>query len=59
MDKDLDKIAEWQFHSTSNEGIWPQKISNFMQGLKSAILAIFLREPGRFCPVGVAVKNPS
>ena len=29
------------FHSTSNEGIWPKTFSNFMQGLKSAILAFF------------------
>ena len=37
----LDKITEWHFHNTSYEGIWPTKISNFMQGLKSAILAVF------------------
>ena len=34
-------ITEWHFHSTSIEGICPQKISSFMQGLKSAILAFF------------------
>ena len=27
-------------HSTSNEGIWPQKFSNSMHGIKSAKLAI-------------------
>ena len=37
----LVKITERHFHSTSYEGIWPPKISNFMQGLKSAIMAIF------------------
>jgi hypothetical protein len=36
----LDNGTEWHFLSTSNKGIWP-KFSNFMQGLKSAILAIF------------------
>ena len=32
----LDILTQWHFHSTSNE-----VISNFMHGLKSAILAIF------------------
>jgi hypothetical protein len=30
-----------------------------MQGLKSAILAIFQKEPGGPCPVSKALKNPS
>ena len=30
-----------------------------MQGLKSAILAIFLNGPGWPCPVSAAIKNPS
>ena len=30
-----------------------------MQGLKSAILAIFQRGPGWPCPVSAALKNPS
>ena len=30
-----------------------------MQGLKSAILAIFKKGPGWPCPVSVALKNPS
>jgi hypothetical protein len=42
----LDKVKEWRFHSTSNEVIWPKKISNSMHGSKSAILAIFLSGPG-------------
>ena len=37
----LDKFKQWHFHSSSNEVIWLKKISNYMQGLKSAILAIF------------------
>ena len=36
----LDEIKEWHFHSTSNKVIWPKKKSKYMQGLKSAILAI-------------------
>ena len=28
----LDKITKWHFHSTSNEVIWPKKISNFIHG---------------------------
>ena len=30
-----------------------------MQGLKSAILAIFQTGPGWLCPVSTALKNPS
>ena len=32
---------------------------NFMQGLKSAILAIFWNGLGWLCPVSAALKNPS
>jgi hypothetical protein len=32
---------------------------NFMQGLKSAILAIFQNGLGWLCPVSSALKNPS
>ena len=35
---------------TSNEVIWPPKNSNFMQGLKSAILAIFQKSAGLAMP---------
>jgi len=45
--------------STSNKGIWPKKISDFMHGLKSAILAIFQDGLGWLCPVSAALKNPS
>ena len=44
---------------TSNEGIWSQKIPNFMQGLTRAILAYFHNGMGWPCPVIVAIKNPS
>jgi hypothetical protein len=37
----LDKVKKWHFNSTSNEVIWPKKISNSMHGSTSAILAIF------------------
>ena len=38
----LDKFTKGTtIHSTSNEVIWPKFFSNFMHGLKSAILAIF------------------
>ena len=36
-----------------------RKKSNYMQGLKSAILAIFQTGPGWSCPVSTALKNPS
>ena len=36
-----EKLPKWHFLATSNEIIWPQKNSDFMHGLKSAILAIF------------------
>ena len=52
------KITKWHFHSTSKEDSWPKKISNFMQGLKCANLAIFQRGPGWLCSVSVALKNP-
>ena len=37
----------------------PPKESNYMQGLKSAILAIFQKWPGWPCPVSMALKSPS
>ena len=37
----LDKVTKSHFQSTSNKIIWPPKKSKSMQGLKSAILAIF------------------
>ena len=37
----------------------PKKFSNSLQGLKSAILAIFQRGPGWPCPVSAALKSPS
>merc|ERR1711940_254468 len=47
----LDKVTWWHFQSTSKEVIWPKKILNYMQGLKSAILAIFQKGLGWPCPV--------
>ena len=55
----LDKVRKWHFDSVSNEVIWPKKISNSMQRLKSAILAIFQIGPGWPGIVSVALKNPS
>ena len=55
----LDEFKHWHFHSPSNEVIWLKKISNYMQGLKSAILAIFQTGPEWPCPVSTALKNPS
>ena len=37
----LDKVKEWHFNNTSNEVIWPKKMSNSMH-----ILAIFQTGPG-------------
>ena len=53
------KVKAWHFNSTSNEVIWPKKISHSMHGSKSAILAIFQRGPGWPCNVSAALKNPS
>ena len=33
----LDEFKEWHNPSPSNEVIWIEKISNYMQGLKSAL----------------------
>ena len=38
--------------------MWPNFFSNSMQGLKSAILAMFRRGLGWPCPVSAALKNP-
>ena len=37
--------------------VTPQKISNYMLRLKSAILSIFQIEPGRPCTINAALKN--
>ena len=52
----LDNVKQWHFHSTSNEVTWRKKISNYMQGLKTAILVIFQTW---LCPVSTALKNPA
>ena len=39
--------------------MWPNNFSNYMQGLKSAILAIFQTGPGWPCTVSATLKNPS
>jgi hypothetical protein len=54
----LDKVKLWHFHITSNEVMWSKIFSNYMQGLKSAILAIFLTGLGWPCTVSAALKNP-
>jgi hypothetical protein len=41
----LNKVKLWHFHITSNEVMWPKIFSNYMQGLESAILAIFQKRP--------------
>jgi hypothetical protein len=56
----LDKFSKGTIHSMSNEVIWPPKISNFMHGLKSAILAIFQKSADWLdwpCPVSAALKK--
>ena len=37
-------------NGSSNQGIWSPKNSNFIEGFKSVILAIFQRELGWLCP---------
>ena len=37
----MEKIIQCYVYSASKEDIWPKNFSNSMQGLKSAILAIF------------------
>ena len=39
--------------------MWLKIFSNFMQGLRRAILAIFQTGPGWPCTVSAALKNPS
>jgi hypothetical protein len=39
--------------------MWPKIFSNYMQGLKGAILAIFQTRPGWPCTGSGALKNPS
>ncbi len=58
----MDKFSKGTIHSTSNEVIWPRKFSNFMHGLKSAILAIFQKSADWLdwpCPVSAALQNGS
>ena len=58
----LDKFTKGTFYSTSNEVIWPKIFSNFMHGLKSAILAIFQQSADWLdwpCPVSAALQNGS
>ena len=55
----LGNITKWYFHIALKEEILPIKFLNSMQGLKSAILAIFPRGLGWPCPVSAALKNPS
>ena len=51
----LDKIPKWHFHSTSKEVFWQQNFLNSMNGLKSAILAIFQEGLEWLCPVSAAL----
>jgi len=55
----LDKVKVWHFYNTSNEVMWPEKFSNYMQGSKRAILAIFQTGPGWPGTINAALKNPS
>ena len=43
----MDILIKYHFHNASKESFWPQNNFNFMQGFKSAILAIF-----QFCQNG-------
>ena len=43
----------------SKDVIWPQKILNYMHGLKSAISAILQKGLEWPCPVSGAIKNAS
>ena len=54
----LDKVPKWHYLSTSKKGIWSKTNSNFMKGLKSAILAIFQNGMLWPRPVSAALKNP-
>ena len=54
----LDECTKGSFQSLSNEIIWPNFFSNFMHGLKSAILAIFQKSADWLdwpCPVSAAL----
>ena len=55
----MNKVDQELLFTTSNEVIWPKKMSNFIHGLKSAILAFFKNGLGWPCPVSAAIKNPS
>ena len=54
----MNKWHKGLFFITSNEVIWPKKNSNFMQGLKSAILVIFQKSANWLdwpCPISAAL----
>ena len=36
----MEKVQQWHIRNTLKEGIWPQKISTSMHGVKSATLEI-------------------
>ena len=44
-------------HSASKKGIWSIRNSNFMQWLKSVILAIFQKRPGCLCSVNIGPQK--
>jgi hypothetical protein len=55
----MNKWHKELFFITSNEVIWPRKNSKFMQGLKSAILAIFQKSADWLdwpCPISAALN---
>jgi hypothetical protein len=66
LDKHLDKVLDifWikslngTFLALQINAFGPKKNQDFMQGLKSAILAICQNGLGWLCPVGAAIKNP-
>jgi hypothetical protein len=54
----MNKVHQGLFFTTSNEVIWSPKNSNFIHGLKSAILAIFQKSADWLdwpCPVSAAL----
>ena len=50
-------VTWWHFRSTSKEVICPPKNLNYMQGLRSAILAIFQKGLGWLSPVSAAPQK--
>ena len=55
----LDKVLKQHFLSPTNKELRPIFFLNFMQGLKSAILAIFQNGLRWLCPVSPVLNNPS